>query len=176
MNDGLTHHGSPPMTHDSDEDSASGKKRSHANVSQSHEQVNDHTGGFTPEYEDEDEESSQSTSTIDPQQPISGTKRKMEISEKHANSKSKDRRSTGYQSPDTQLNTSDHEEMPGNEDESQDDPANPDEALEPFDWEDLDVRYHEMVHQKGEEEAQLREEFDALCKVLLGSPGQNSRS
>ena len=41
----------------------------------------------------------------------------------------------------------------------------PDEPMSPFDWEDLEDRYHAMIDGKQKEETQIWEDFQKLCEV-----------
>lgn len=150
MDDNVTPRGSPRMSPisdgDSDGDSHCGKKRSHASMAYSNAQVNGHMGASPPENGEDGNNSP-------PENKVA--------------SRSRNNRFTREQSPDAQMNTINHEETSDNEEESQDEPTGPDEPLELFNWEELEGRYHDMIKQKGQEEDELRAEFDALCQVLL---------
>lgn len=47
----------------------------------------------------------------------------------------------------------------------EDDMEPPDQAIEPFNWSDLETRYHRMIEEKRAEEAKIYDDFSKLCSV-----------
>jgi hypothetical protein len=67
---------------------------------------------------------------------------------------------------DSQSHLNDDEDT-NDEDEPASDPADPQEPIERFPWENLMARYHEKMHDLQSQEDQILQEFNGLCDVQI---------